>query len=124
MLVAVGIALLALGLFSGAALVAAAFGALAQEPGFTLWATFPVLCLLGFTLVAAQARPALVRSVSLASAALLLVLALAGVAALILGAAGLVRAPTGAPSLWFVVVVGAVLGGLGAASFSRSADSA
>jgi hypothetical protein len=121
MLLLAGVLLLALGLLSGAALVLASFGILAAVPGFTLWVTFPLLCLAGFALVAVQAKPALVRMVSLVSSGLLLVLALASIAALVLGAAALVPAPASSASLWFVLVVGGVLGSVGAASFGRAA---
>lgn len=124
MLIFVGVVLLAFGLLSGGALVVAALGLVAAEPGFTLWATFPLLCLLGFALVAGQAAPALVRSISLVASALLLVLALASVAGLVLGAAGFAPAPTAPSSLWFVLVVGVVLGSTGAASFGRPAAQA
>ena len=120
MLVLVGVVLLALGLLSGAVLVLASFAVLAAEPGLTLWASFPLLCLAGFALVAAQARPALVRAVSLAASALLLLLAVASIAGLVLGAAALVPAPASTAPLWFVLVVGALLGTLGAASFGRT----
>jgi hypothetical protein len=80
MLLLAGVLLLALGLLSGAALVLASFGILAAVPGFTLWVTFPLLCLAGFALVAVQAKPVLVRVVSLVSSGLLLVLALASIA--------------------------------------------
>lgn len=121
MLVFVGVSLLALGLLSGAALLVAPFGILAAEPGLTLWVTFPALCLVGFAFVATQAKPALVRTISLASSALLLALAVASIAALVLGAAALVPRPSSAASLWFVLVVGAGLGSVGAASFGRAA---
>jgi hypothetical protein len=121
MLLLAGVLLLALGLLSGAALVLASFGILAAVPGFTLWVTFPLLCLAGFALVAVQAKPVLVRVVSLVSSGLLLVLALASIAALVLGAAALVPAPASSASLWFVLVVGGLLGSVGAASFGRAA---
>jgi hypothetical protein len=124
MLLLAGVLLLALGLLSGAALVLASFGILAAVPGFTLWVTFPLLCLAGFALVAVQAKPVLVRVVSLVSSGLLLVLALASIAALVLGAAALVPAPASSASLWFVLVVGGVLGSVGAASFGRAAAKA
>lgn len=124
MLVLVGVVLLALGLLSGAVLVLASLAVLAAEPGLTLWACFPSLCLAGFALVATQATPALLRSVSLAASALLLLLATASIAALVLGAAALVPTPASAASLWFVLVVGALLGSVGAASFGRAAGEA
>ncbi len=120
MLLVVGVLFLALGLLSGAVLVLGSLAVLSAEPGLTLSITFPLLCLVGFALVAAQARPALVRAVSLASSAVLLLLALASIAALVLGAAAFIPAPTSTTALWFVLVVGALLGSIGAASFARA----
>lgn len=120
MVLLVGVVMIALGLLSGGALVVAALGFLNAEPGFTLWVTFPLLCLIGFTLIAAQGKLAAVRMISLASAAILLLLAVASVAALVLGSASLVSIPGSSAPLWFVFVVGAVLGSLGAASFGRA----
>jgi hypothetical protein len=122
MLLFVGVLLLALGLLSGAALVLASFGLLAANTGFTLWVTFPLLCLLGFSFVAAQAGPALVRTVSLVASGLMLALALASITALVLGAASLSPAPASPAPLWFVLVVGVSLGSIGAASFGRRSD--
>jgi len=118
MLVAMGVALLALGLLSGVALVLAPFGLWAgASAGWVLWTLFPLLCLLGFTFVATQASPALVRTVTRASAGLLLLLAVGSVVGLVFGAVGLLQAPVSSAPLWFVLAVGVVLGSMGAASF-------
>jgi hypothetical protein len=122
MLLIAGLLLLALGLLSGVVLVLAPFGVLAAQAGYTLWATFPLLCLLGFSMLAMQAQPAQVRVVSVVSSALLLALALASITALVLAAAALIPAPAGAGSLWFVLVIGVLLGSVGAAAYSRRAD--
>jgi hypothetical protein len=122
MLLIAGVLLLALGLLSGVVLVLAPFGVLGAEAGYTLWATFPLLCLFGFSMLATQARPAQVRLVSVVSSALLLALALASITALVLAAAALIPAPAGTGSLWFVLVVGMLLGSVGAASYGRMAE--
>jgi hypothetical protein len=122
MLYIVGIILIALGLLSGSVLVAAAVGLVAAEPGLTLWLTFPGLSIFGFVLLAMQAEPAQVRTVSVASSALLLVLAMASVIVLVLSAASLLQAPSGTAALWYVLVVGVVLGSFGAASYGRPGD--
>lgn len=119
MLVLVGVLFLLLGLGSGVVLVLASVGLLAAEPGITLWVTFPLLCLVGFGVVAAQARLETVRAVTLASSALLLLLAAGSVSMLVLGAASMLQPPRSAASLWFVLIVGAALGSVGAASFAR-----
>jgi hypothetical protein len=122
MLLIAGLLLLALGLLSGVVLVLAPFGVLGAEAGYTLWATCPLLCLFGFSMLATQARPAQVRLVSVVSSALLLALALASITALVLAAAALIPAPAGTGSLWFVLVVGMLLGSVGAASYGRMAE--
>lgn len=124
MLLLVGVVLLALGLLSGVALVLGSFAVLGAQPGLTLWFTFPLLCLAGFGLVATHARVEVVKAVSLASSAVLLLLALASIASLVLGATAWVRAPADSAALWFVLVVGAAMGSLGAASFGRRAGEA
>lgn len=122
MLLIAGLLLLALGLLSGAVLVLAPFGVLVTQAGYTLWATFPLLCLFGFSMLAMQARPPQVRLVSVVSSALLLALALASITALVLAAAALIPAPASTGSLWFVLVVGVLLGSVGAASYGRAAE--
>lgn len=119
MLLLTGIFLLALGLLSGGALVFGSFGGIDGGPGLTLWATFPILCIAGFAFVAVQARSAVVRQVSLVTSGLLLLLALSSIAALVLGAAAILPRPSTTAPLWFVLVVGAMLGSVGAASFGR-----
>ena len=122
MLLIAGLLLLALGLLSGAVLVLAPFGVLVTQAGYTLWATFPLLCLFGFSMLAMQARPPQVRLVSVVSSSLLLALALASITALVLAAAALIPAPASTGSLWFVLVVGVLLGSVGAASYGRAAE--
>lgn len=118
-LMAIGLLLLALGLFSGAVLLLAPFGLVGME-GYTLWAMFPLLCLVGFAMCGMQGRTAQVRLVTQVASVILLLLAAGSVAALVLGSASLVRAPASTGSLWFVMGVGAVLGSIGAAAFGRA----
>jgi hypothetical protein len=120
MLLLVGLVLLALGLVSGASLVFAAFGVGAVQAGYVLWGTFPVLCVVGYLMVAGHAQGPLLRNLSLAASGLLLLLALASVCGIVLGAAGIVPAPGNVTPLWYVLVVGLFLGGLCAAAFSRA----
>jgi hypothetical protein len=124
MFLIVGIALLALGLFSGGALMLGSFAMWPIPEGFTLWVTFPVLCLAGFVLIAIQAQLAVIRALSLTASALLLLLALACVATLVLGPVLWPSVPTESASLWFVLVVSTVLGVIGTASFGRSTKGA
>ena len=119
MLIIAGVILIALGLLSGAVLLLATVGLIAATPGFTLWLTFPSLCVAGFILLAMQAQPAQVRTVSVASSALLLLMALASIVVLVLSSASLIPAPASWATLWYVLGVGALLGTFGAASFGR-----
>ena len=119
MLVAVGLLLLALGVVSGGALVLAAFDVVQLQAAVTLWVTFPLLCVIGFALVGGHAPHERVRTTSLATSALLLLLAVASIAGLVLGAAGVVRAPAHTQALWYVLLVGMILGSIGGAAFSR-----
>jgi hypothetical protein len=120
MLFIFGVVLIALGLLSGSVLLLANVGLMAATPGYTLWLTFPSLCIVGFVLLAMQAQPAQVRLVSVASSALLLLLALASIAVLVLSSASLLPEPTSSASLWFVLAVGVLLGSMGAASYGRA----
>jgi hypothetical protein len=121
MLVLVGLLLLALGLVSGGALVLAAFEVLQVQAPLTLWVTFPLLCIVGFVLIGGHAPHERVRTVSLATSALMLLLAVASIAGLVLGAAGIVPQPASTTALWYVLLVGIILGSLGGAAFARRA---
>lgn len=122
MLFLFGLILLALGLLSGSALVLSTVGILAVTSGMTLWLMFPLLSIVGYVLMAMQAEPAQVRTVSVASSAVLLLLALASVVVLVLSSASLLPVPNSTASLWFVLLVGVALGSVGAASFGRGGD--
>jgi hypothetical protein len=124
MLIIVGVILIALGLLSGAVLLLATVGLIAATPGLTLWLTFPSLCIVGFILMAMQAQPGQVRTVTVASSALLLLMALASIVVLVLSSASLIPLPSSSATLWFVLGVGALLGTCGAASFGRNDGSA
>jgi hypothetical protein len=119
MLLLAGIALLALGLLSGVVLVLAPLNIVGADPGLTLWLSFPLLSVVGFSLIAARTKGSQLRVMSLASSALLLLLAVSSMGALVLGEAAFIPAPTTTAPLWFVLVVGLSLGSLGAASFGR-----
>lgn len=117
MLLLAGVFLLVLGLFSGAVLLLAPFGVVAQDPGFALWVLFPLLCLVGFGMLAVQAKASEVRTITLCASAVLLLFALASVAGIVLSAASMIAPPMDSAPLWFVLAVGAILGSFGAASF-------
>jgi hypothetical protein len=122
-LLLVGLAFILLGLFSGGILVAAPFGLVTLEPSLSLWVFFPAFSLLGLALVIVAAKSEHIRRLSLMVSGVLLALALASACGLVLSGASMARAPSGTSSLWFVLVVAGILGGVGAASYSRTASS-
>ncbi|HEX6633406.1 MAG TPA: hypothetical protein VF038_05525 [Usitatibacter sp.] len=122
MLIVAGVSLVLLGLVSGVALFLAALGLIAIVPGFTLWLMFPLPCVAGYVLFAVPAPPRAIRALSIASSAVMLLLAVASVGALVLGAAGIVPQPQRTAELWYVLIVAGVLGSIGAASYGRGAD--
>ena len=113
--------LAALGILAGALLVAAPLGLVAAVPGLSLWILFPLLTLVGwFLLVVSDLDP--VRGASTKFVAIpLLVMALLAVVGLVASGAGLVpvNGLTGSLPLWYVMVVGGVLGVTGTAAYSR-----
>lgn len=111
----VGAALVALGLFSGALLVAGPLGLAPGMPSLTLWLLFPLFTLAGYALAVIGARSPRLRGLSFAIACLLLLLAVAAAVALVLAAAALIAPVDDTFSLWYVLAVGGVLGALGAA---------
>lgn len=117
----VGGVLAALGLLSAVALVAAPLGLSAAEPGLTLWVLFPLFTLVGYALLVAGSRDPAVKLPTLLLAVPLLLLALAAAVALVAGAAGLwaIRGDGGSAPLWYVLVLGGVLGALGTAASGR-----
>lgn len=122
MLFFAGALLLALGLLSGLVLLLAPFGLVGMAPGYTLWLMFPLLSLVGYAVVAVQAGFGQIRTVSIVAAGVLLVLALGAVVALVLGAAQALPAPASTAPLWFVLVVGFVLGSTVSAAYGRLPD--
>jgi len=106
----VGIVLIALGVISGAALLASAVGWLTLTQVVTLWIMFPFGSALGLLIAALGARtrtaPVLLRY----TGSLMLVLSMAAVLTLVLASAGLMPPPRGTAALWYVFGVGLILG--------------
>jgi len=117
----VGGVLAALGLLSAVALVAGPLGLSEASPGLTLWVLFPLFTLVGYALLVAGSRDPVVRLPTLLLAVPLLLLALAAAVALVAGAAGLwaIHGDGGSAPLWYVLVLGGVLGALGTAASGR-----
>ena len=110
-----------LGVLAGALLTAAPLGLVAAAPGLSLWILFPVLSLIGwFLLVVTDADPAHGFATK-AVATPLFVLALLAVVGLVAAGAGLlpVVGVTGTTPLWYVAIVGGLLGCIGTAAYSR-----
>jgi hypothetical protein len=117
----VGALLLALGLFSGAALVLAQLGVGALAAGVSLWVMFPLFSVVGYLLFATGARVANFRALSFAVSIALLLLALGCAAALVADATALLALHGGTGALWYVLLIAGVLGATGAASHGRVA---
>lgn len=120
MLLIVGALFLALGLFSGALLVAAPLGLFSEmSPGLVLWIMFPLLSIMGYILFLVPANSSQIRAVSVATSGLMLLLAVASIGAIIMQAASLFQPTSSTAALWYVFVVAGVIGCAGAASYGR-----
>ncbi len=115
----VGALLLALGLFSGAALVMAQLGVGGLAAGASLWLMFPLFSVAGYLLFATGARVANFRALSFAVSIALLLLALGCAIALVADATSLMALHGGTGALWYVLLIAGVLGATGAASHGR-----
>jgi hypothetical protein len=120
-LLVAGAFVVVLGLFCGAVLTLAPLGLVPWSPDWALWVLFPLLCIVGYVLVATAGKTTQVRGFTFAVSCLLLLLALASVAGVVLSAASVVKTAGSVIPLWYVLSVAGVLGSIGAAS-SRPAD--
>lgn len=119
MLFAAGIVLLVLGLFSGAILLLGPLGVVPEAPGYTLWILFPAFTVVGYLMAAAPARDSSLPILSRITGALLMLLALAAGIGLVLQGGAIVTKHTDTTALWYVLVLGIVLGAAGLASHAR-----
>ena len=121
MLFVTGIVLLALGLASGVFLVLFALDVIAGSPGLALWILFPLFTVMGYLMAATPSRDSMLPTLSRATGALLIVLALISAVALVMKGSGMLPPGDGedATALWYVLVVGLVLGATGVASHRR-----
>jgi len=122
LMAAIGALLVLLGLFCGAVLTAVPLGLLAWSASATLWVLFPVFCIGGYVAFVIGARTPQIRTLSVALSALLLLLAAAAAVGLVLVAASALTTPASTLPLWYVLVVGLVLGGVGAATMQKVGD--
>lgn len=125
LIVITGGVLALLGFLSAVILVTAPMGWMAATPGLTLWVLFPLFTLVGYGLLAIGSRDPAVRVPTRLLGGGLLLLALLAAIGLMASGAGLLQLHgDSSASLWYVLVLGGVIGGLGSAtsgSVSRSA---
>lgn len=110
-----GIVLLALGIACGALLLLIPLGVIPGTAGIALWVLFPLFAIGGF-LMAATAAQTGAAMLSRGTGAALMVLALAAAIALVLQAASIFEPSGSTLSLWYVLVLGLVLGATGLAT--------
>lgn len=110
MIALAGMVLLAFGLLSGLVLVLSPLGLLPPASGVTLWVLFPLFSLAGYFLFVLPSGTAGIRRLSRVAGAGLLLLALVAAGGLLLQALTLVTSEAGTGSLWYVMLVGMVLG--------------
>jgi hypothetical protein len=109
-----------LGLLAGALLVGAPLGLVGVVPGVSLWILFPLLTLIGYLLLVAsdvdlqRGTSTKVVAIPLLLIALLAAVGLVAVGAGITSANGL----AGSAPLWYVMIVGGVLGAIGTGATS------
>jgi hypothetical protein len=110
-----GLILMVLGVASGLIVLLAPFGVGPVIPGITTWILFPGFTLVGYVLFAVEARTTWVVGASRYAGAALLALALAAAIALFAVGNALVTAELATLSLWYVLVLGTVMGATGLA---------
>jgi hypothetical protein len=114
-----------LGFLSAVILVAAPMGWLAATPGLSLWVLFPLFTLIGYGLLAASSRdPAVKLPTRLLGGGLLLLALLAAIGLMASGAGLLQLHGDSSAPLWYVLVLGGVIGAIGSAASGRLSRSA
>jgi hypothetical protein len=116
-----GAVFLVLGLASGLLLTLAPFGIGAAQPQPVAWVLFPLLTIGGYLLLAVAARGPAITRISRSAGAALLALAVAATVGLFLVGSSFVAPSAGTISLWYVLLIGLVLGTAGL-SFRRPGD--
>ncbi len=105
-----GLVFLCLGLLTGVALILAPVGLWATHAGLTTYILFTVLVGVGYILVAVSSKLATLPVVARITGALLLLLALGAAVALVLVSTAMIPAATNTLPLWYVFVVGGLVG--------------
>lgn len=112
-----GVILLGLGLFSGITLVLSPMGWVNFQAGWLMWLVFPLFSLFGYCLCAIPSKLPMIRGITLTVSSLLLILAVLSAVVLVLMSASLIPvAVSGETSLWYVMIIGGLLGIAGAAT--------
>jgi len=111
-----GIVLLALGLGCGALLLLIPMGVVVGNAGLALWLLFPLFAVGGYFLAASAAEDRNAAALSRGTGAVLMILALAAAVILVLHAAAILQPQGSTLSLWYVLVLGIVLGATGLAT--------
>ncbi len=111
-----GIVLLALGLGCGALLLLIPMGVIQGTAGIALWVLFPVFAIGGYFLAASAAADRNAAMLSRGTGAVLMLLALAAAIVLVLQAASMFEPSGSTLSLWYVLVLGIVMGITGLAT--------
>ncbi len=121
-LLIVGLLFLALGLFAGTALVVAPMGLGTLSAGLMLWIIFPLFSIVGYVMFVIGAKVGNIRLLSSIVSWLLLLLAMAAAIGLVLVAASIVTTEASTLSLWYVLVIAGMLGGIGAAANIKASE--
>jgi hypothetical protein len=116
-----GALIAALGLYSGLVLVLAPLNLVTWVASPVLWVFFPLFSLVGYAMVVVAARRTQIRAFTVLVSGLLLLLALGSAAGLVLSAASVLEGVDDMLSLWYVLCVAGLIGGIGAAAFGRPA---
>ncbi len=119
-LLIVGTILIALGLFSGSALVLVPLGLAPFDAGLMLWIVFPLFSLGGYLLFITGARVNHIRQLTVLVSTLLLLLAVGSAVAIVLASASLLHPVGSTLSLWYVMLIAGALGALSAAAHGKS----
>jgi hypothetical protein len=121
MLLISGLFLLALGLFCGAFLVLVPLGLVNGSAGLVLWILFPAFTIAGYLMAAIPTEKTVLPLLSKVTGAILIVLALASAAALVMQGSAVIETKGDSLSLWYVLVLGFVLGAAGLTSHRKDA---
>jgi hypothetical protein len=121
MLLISGLFLLALGLFCGAFLVLVPLGLVNGSAGLVLWILFPAFTIAGYLMAAIPTEKTVLPLLSKVTGAILIVLALASAAALVMQGSAVIETKGDSLALWYVLVLGFVLGAAGLTSHRRDA---